>query len=414
MGSREGAPAFDAPLVQVQRLAFPLGQRTLHVVGGSLAEPLLATRSGTDVRVVWTEDADTVPEGAPAFSVPFLAQENGQVVQTQSMIYAEVIASPATDASGRGDRWVVGALAASLLLVMLSARFVANWISRPLVDLVDDVSRFDLRRQLVRSEGAETLAQRPDEIGDLSRAFLRMRDRLHATTEDLREADRRLALGDIARQINHDLKNGFMPLRNVFQHLAHLETSDPAEFVQVFRERRRTLEASLEYLEELSTNYGKLSLPDRREIFDLHPVLEEVSEGMSTRRVIVEARLDARDPRLRADPVAVRRIVENLVRNARDSYGDGSGRVAIATADARGGNVEVSVIDQGCGMTPEERDHMFEHFYTTKSAGTGLGLGIVQRLVGDLDGSIEVQTAPGDGTTVKITLPALGGDSDES
>ena len=62
--------------------------------------------------------------------------------------------------------------------------------------------------------------------------------------------------------------------------------------------------------------------------------------------------------------------------------------------------------DSGRGMTPEERARMFDDFYSTKAHGTGLGLSIVRRLVSDLGGRIEVDSAPGEGTVVIVELPA--------
>jgi signal transduction histidine kinase len=63
------------------------------------------------------------------------------------------------------------------------------------------------------------------------------------------------------------------------------------------------------------------------------------------------------------------------------------------------------VIDEGPGMTQQELNRAFEDFFTTKPEGTGLGLSVVQRLVGDLGGSLRVETAPGRGTRFVIGLP---------
>lgn len=409
----------DLFLAQVQARSLRIGARRLVLVAGLRAQPDAGAPPSAEIRLRWRDPAATsAPIDAPGqvwgrATLPMLvpAAEGSEIVETT----LEAVSAPEVTVAGRTrrwDQWILGALAIAALLVFVSARGVAHRISRPLADLAEDVARFDLQRRTLRAAGAEELATRNDEIGDLGRAFVRMRERLRQSAEELREADRRLALGDIARQVNHDLKNGFMPLRNVFRHLSQLGESDPAEFARVFRERRKTLEASLEYLEELATNYARLSLPERREVVELHVLIREVAEGMSTGRVVVDTHLEATTASLRADPVALRRIVENLVRNARDSYGESAGRVTVATTDVTGGpgrGMTLRVIDRGRGMAAEERDRMFEHFFTTKAAGSGLGLGIVQRLVGDLEGRIDVISAPGEGTTVQVTFPSEGG-----
>ena len=108
------------------------------------------------------------------------------------------------------------------------------------------------------------------------------------------------------------------------------------------------------------------------------------------------------------DPIAFRRILENLVANAVDSLESKPGRITISTASIqRDGEpaVRMTVADTGRGMTAEEAGKIFNDFYTTKEGGTGLGLSIVRRLVMDVQGTIGVESAPGQGTRVIIEIP---------
>jgi signal transduction histidine kinase len=102
----------------------------------------------------------------------------------------------------------------------------------------------------------------------------------------------------------------------------------------------------------------------------------------------------------------VRRIIDNLVRNAVESLDAAGGEVTIATARAPNGGVRIIVVDTGRGMSKEELDHAFDDFFTTKADGTGLGLSVVRRLTTDLNGSVRVESAPGQGTAFTIELPA--------
>jgi signal transduction histidine kinase len=110
-----------------------------------------------------------------------------------------------------------------------------------------------------------------------------------------------------------------------------------------------------------------------------------------------------------ADPLALRRILENLVGNALDSLaGRGDGVVTLASEavgppEARA--VRLSVSDNGPGMTRAELDRAFDDFHTTKEGGTGLGLSIVRRLALDLGGALRIETAPGTGTRAILDLP---------
>ena len=68
----------------------------------------------------------------------------------------------------------------------------------------------------------------------------------------------------------------------------------------------------------------------------------------------------------------------------------------------------VSVRDNGPGLTPEQRERIFEPFYSTKARGSGLGLGITRRIVRDHNGIIEVASQPGQGATFILVFPAAG------
>ena len=113
--------------------------------------------------------------------------------------------------------------------------------------------------------------------------------------------------------------------------------------------------------------------------------------------------LDATVPPVAADALVMRRILENLVSNACDAAGRRSGAVTITTESFQS-DVRVTVADSGCGMTPDELRVAFNDFYTTKPNGTGLGLSIVSRLVRDIHGVLRVESVPGAGTRVSITL----------
>jgi signal transduction histidine kinase len=109
------------------------------------------------------------------------------------------------------------------------------------------------------------------------------------------------------------------------------------------------------------------------------------------------------------DPIALRRILENLTANAVDSLQSRPGRVTVSTEvirrDGEGPAVRVTVADTGRGMSSEEQGRMFTDFYTTKQSGTGLGLSIVRRLVMDLHGTLGVESEAGRGTRFIIDIP---------
>src|SRR5947208_1721115 len=114
----------------------------------------------------------------------------------------------------------------------------------------------------------------------------------------------RIAIGDIARQVNHDIKNGLAPLRNVFRHLTQVARDEPAELPQVFSERQGTVESSIKYLETLAANYAKLSPQSERKATDVNAVVRETIGGCSS----VRAKLADGLPPVTADALVLRRV----------------------------------------------------------------------------------------------------------
>jgi signal transduction histidine kinase len=212
--------------------------------------------------------------------------------------------------------------------------------------------------------------------------------------------ERRIAIGDLARQVNHDVKNGLAPLRNVFRHLIQVARDDPAKLPHVFSERQGTVESSIGYLETLAANYARLSPQSERRPTDVNAVVREtVASAGSVRTKLADGL-----PPVSADALVLRRVVENLLSNAVDSLEGKSGTVMVTT-ERGNGMVRISVMDNGRGMSKSELDRAFDDFYTTKPGGTGLGLSIVRRLVLDSNGSLKVETEPGKGSTFIVEIP---------
>ena len=300
------------------------------------------------------------------------------------------------------DQW----FAAALMVVVAAGLALAIWLSRrlsePLATLTHAASTIDL-------EGPEltVAASRDDEIGTLARRLGSMSTRLRASAARLRQAERRATVGDMARQVNHDIKNGLIPIRNVLRHLVQVQEEQPQDLATVFGERRSTLESSVGYLDALARNYARLTPSVERRAVDVNGIATEIAASTAVASTIkVRTRLADAVPRAFGDPVIVRRIIDNLVRNAIESLDAGGGDVTIGTSRAPNGAVRIVVADTGRGMSQDELAHAFDDFFTTKPDGTGLGLSVVRRLTTDLNGSMRVESAPGQGTAFTIELPS--------
>jgi signal transduction histidine kinase len=166
----------------------------------------------------------------------------------------------------------------------------------------------------------------------------------------------------------------------------------------VFAERRPTLDASVTYLDALAGRYARLTPSLDVRPSDANAVVRDVA-ARDPSTITLSLATDL--PLVAADPLVLRRIIENLVTNAIEA----GGAVTISTTRTVTGDVTLVVADTGRGMTEDEVKHAFDDFFTTKPDGTGLGLSIVRRLVTDLHGAFSVNTGPGSGTTFSLTIP---------
>lgn len=304
------------------------------------------------------------------------------------------------------DLWLLAALAATVVGSLILSLWVSSRISRPLVQLAETTTQVDLDRL-----DADFRSDRADEIGDLSRFLAAMMARLRASSRKLRDAERRATLGELARQVNHDVRNGLIPIRNVIRHLGQVARDEPERLTPVWNERWDALNSGVGYLEALAENYARLYRQNPRRRCNLNAMVREEAAGRTGEPGLeMVLRLTEDLPPVLADPVALRRIIDNLVTNAQEAFENGRGRIELETGWNPGDDaVTLAVVDNGPGIPEDRLGRVFNDFFTTKERGSGLGLSIVRRMVADCEGSIQVRSRPGEGTRFILRFAAADG-----
>src|SRR5215470_10034440 len=160
-------------------------------------------------------------------------------------------------------------------------------------------------------------------------------------------------------------------------------------------------------------SFARQSTGERRPV-NLNTVVEETlllaGKPMSTDNIRITTALSPTLPPLRGDANALQQVLLNLLTNAREAMtGGGEIRIETSVDPERPGRLRLVVGDTGPGIPPGDLPHVFEPFYTTKPAGTGLGLAVSYGIVQDHLGTIEVQSVPGQGATFTLSFPILEG-----
>ena len=292
--------------------------------------------------------------------------------------------------------------------VLVSGILMAR-MSRPIKDLAEAATEVGHGNWSVHVESSSK-----DEIGKLAAAFNQMTEELMAQRERLVQTERVAAWRELARRLAHELKNPLFPLQITVENLLRARENTPEQFDEVFRESTTTLLAEIANLKTIIarfSDFSKMPAPQLQSV-DLDEMVRgvvQLFQGQLTQRASkIESQLQLGSvPPVSADPVLLRRVMENLVLNAIDAMPEG-GRLTFRTAmDDKFAIFELS--DTGKGLTPEECDRIFTPYYTTKQHGTGLGLAIAQSVVSDHHGRISVSSKKNQGTTFHVELPLFLG-----
>ena len=421
----------DGPFLALARTrTLALGEEVLHLTGGIKLDAqhlrLLSRDEDLAVMLIWpdgmlTSDPELVERFAPgtrAEEIEFLIRQQGAITASAEL---PLIADQGHESAlllvvhdqgflrqllGQLNLSLAMVMAAAILTSVLLAVYFSNRISLPLRDLAARTEHLDLDNLEV-----DFSSNRGDEVGHLSRLLGQMTARLGDSVGRLRSAEHRATLGEVARQVNHDIRNGLTPLRNVLRHLGEVSSDHPEKLPEVFEQRRQTLVDGLGYLEDLATHYARLS-PAR----DQQPcrLAEIVEAALFTpqvgAKVTRENKVPTNIPSVLADPVSLRRIFDNLIRNACESLPEGRGTVAVNAFVEEDPRLEemrvvVEVQDSGVGIPPENLDLIFNDFFTTREEGTGLGLSNVRRLAADCGAHVRVASQVGQGTTFTLSFP---------
>jgi PAS domain S-box-containing protein len=225
--------------------------------------------------------------------------------------------------------------------------------------------------------------------------------------EQLMQAEKLTLMGRLAAGIAHEIRNPLSAIALNLQYLA-LKAAQMPEFAESLRdalEGTRRVEAVIEN----TLNLARITPPvlKHQQMNELiEQVLGFVKLSVQQKDVHFETALAAGLPTVAIDARQIQQVLLNVFQNAIDAS-PGGGVVVVSSRHHRTGEletVEVAVLDHGAGMTPEQREHLFEQFYTTKSGGTGLGLSISRQIMEKHKGRIQVESTDGAGTLVRLSF----------
>jgi signal transduction histidine kinase len=266
-----------------------------------------------------------------------------------------------------------------------------------------------------------TLAFVRSDDGEVIGAAMFFKDltRVEQLEERERLRDRLAAVGEMAAVIAHEVKNPLAGIE-VMAGLLRRKIPDAPDAQMVLTDIISEAKMANAIVQEVLDFVRPIRLQvDHTAVTDAVQGAIQLADSKGKRgNVDVRVAISEGLPHINADQHQITQVFTNLLMNAYEAMG-GKGQVAISAEmvrieDGSDGReaVLVEFADNGPGIPPDVAEKVFDPFFTTKAQGSGLGLAIVRKIVDAHDGRIDLRTTPGQGTTIRVTLPVTGGNEE--
>lgn len=224
------------------------------------------------------------------------------------------------------------------------------------------------------------------------------------TSLDMEQTEKLAIVGQLAAGAAHEIRNPLTSVRGFIQLLQkELSNSPKAEYIDI-------IIAEIDRVNAIINDFLRLAKPvkPRREPCSVGKLFNDIRVLMECEAFLkgIEFVEEIDDlPEIMIDKEQIKQVLINIIQNSFDAMSRG-GKLMIRAAAAQGESaVKISVKDSGCGMDRKIVERIFKPFYTTKENGTGLGLSVSRQIIENHSGRIEVDSAPGKGTTINLYLP---------
>ena len=251
-----------------------------------------------------------------------------------------------------------------------------------------------------------TVLKNSEGIVDTSFAVVKDMTDQKKLEENLKRKDQITAMGHLASGVAHEIRNPLNAISMIAQRFKHEFT--PTEEKEEYGELASTMVNQTRRINDIVQQFLKLARPGQLNLKELNicGIINDVvtlSKAQAAQKNI-ELKLKCDDlPLIQADSDKLQQVLLNLLRNSIDACEMG-GHVNIS-CKAENNKIRMELADDGHGMTQEMQSKIFNMYFTTKQDGTGLGLSIVQQIISLHNGTIEVKSEQGNGTSFIIYLP---------
>jgi signal transduction histidine kinase len=298
-----------------------------------------------------------------------------------------------------------------VLLFVVSGLFsvwLANRITEPLKILKQKFSILSL------AKNNDLISYtKKDEIGTLISEYNKMVMALSESVQRLAQSEREGAWREMAKQVAHEIKNPLTPMKLSVQYLQKSLKEDPNNWPKKFDKVSITLIEQIEALNNIANEFSNFAVLPKINLTKINIVnfLEiTIHLYQNTPNVVMhfENKIKSKNILVEADREQMLRVFNNLIKNAIQATEKcDTGKIELECSLTNDKNVLIKIIDNGIGIAEENFEKIFVPNFTTKSAGTGLGLAMVKNIIESFGGKVYFESQINKGSTFFIELPLL-------
>jgi nitrogen fixation/metabolism regulation signal transduction histidine kinase len=291
-----------------------------------------------------------------------------------------------------------------LLVAFAVAYFLSSYITKSLKTISDRLSETTLSQKNKKI----VLDDNSKEINLLINSYNRMVDELEQSAQKLAQSEREEAWREMAKQVAHEIKNPLTPMRLTVQSFQRKFDQNDENLKQKIKDYSETLIQQIDAMSSVASAFSNFaSMPaQQNETLNVVEVVDLALDIFNEEYIVYEPENEEIISKM--DRSQLIRIINNLVKNAIQAIPENQENKSIIVAIKKDKNqVLITVSDNGIGIEPNNREHIFEPKFTTKSSGMGLGLGIIKNIIENYKGNITFESIPNQNTIFTVSLPLI-------
>ncbi len=289
-----------------------------------------------------------------------------------------------------------------ILVAIVFAYFISKYITRSLKNISDKMNEIRLEKRNKKIE----IDSSSDEIETLVNSYNSMIDELEDSAVKLATSEREQAWREMAKQVAHEIKNPLTPMRLSVQSFQRKFNPEDENIHQKVEEYSNTLIEQIDTMSSIASafsNFAKMPA-QKSEILNVVYIVKVALDIFNEHYITFEA--EEEEIIAKFDRTQLIRVVTNLVKNGTQAIPEDSENPKIEVrVFSEGDTVNITVEDNGSGVSEENKPRVFEPKFTTKTSGMGLGLAMVKNIVETYNGSITFVSQQGKGTTFTVAFP---------